>query len=373
MREELALSMTRGGVTVESHVEAACEWVREMVAPAFAEIDQSQSGATVIIRSSPGTGRSMPTDELLPCFALDHQLVFLPGRRTDSSLVLNDSAVGVRYDVHRDRVEVRPLGLAPDLRIGTFRVVRELAMVQALGADRLQLHAAGIAYGPGVVLLAGPRNAGKTTTLAHLAVTTGADIVANDRVLVERLDGSWQATGVPTIVSIRPDTMVRLPHAFAGQAAASRTVHLTLDEARAAPESRRLSPSGRGAMSLAQLAAAVGVPLRRGGRLSCVAILRVDETVGTFVQRPLGADEAMARLETARFGALTEPRPRTVFERWLGCDHDPSREQDLMHTLARTMSCVEVRVGPGLLRSERAGQALLQALLDAPSPPAPSS
>lgn len=367
----LALSLMQGGVSIDCRDAAVRSWLSEMLLPAFEVIQPSRAGAAVVVRPTPRhAGRVRRDAEVLPCFALDHQVVSLPAERTGSSTLVDDADVGVSYDLGPDSVEVRPLGAAPGLRIGVFRVVRELAMVQALGSSRVQLHASGLAVGGDVVLFAGPRESGKTTTLAHLAASTGADIVANDRVLVDRCETSWEVRGVPTIVSLRPDTMARLPNLFAAQESAGRTVHLTMAEAKGAPRSpQKTGVAERLAVSLPQLAASLGVSLAAGGTLGCIALLTIDETVGSFAVRPLRAGQAMTRLEASRFGAGTEPRPTTVFEAWLAGEHAPQQARVPVCDLAQTAECVDVRVGPGLLRSEQAAKDLLHALLAAPTKP----
>jgi hypothetical protein len=363
VRCNLMVSLIDGGTAVRCDNDDMAAWLREMMGPSVDLSAPGPAAVSVVIHSHPVLEPPRGTQWTEPCFALDTKVEFLPASRADSILRVEHSEKSVSYAIGGGEVVIAPSGPSPDLRIAAFAVVRELAVAQALLSPRLQLHAAGFAGGDAVALLTGPKGAGKTTTLAHLAASSGSSIVTNDRAIATPDVGSWQVQGVPTIVGLRAGTLERLPRLFDG--AARRTVHLTRNEIPLSRESeRRIKPGRLPSMSLAQLAERVGSPLAAGGRLASLSVLRVDESVQTFALRPLTPTEAERQIYHLRFGMITEPRPLTVFEAMLGLKETPAFDRSLLGRLAAEVPCIEVRVGSGLLKSTQAGQELAAALLD---------
>ena len=146
----------------------------------------------------------------LACFRLDRRLVSCPGWiEPDGSILVADQEFGCYYHVQGKQVEVISRPQDRLARIGLMRVVRELAIQRALSrSETLDLHAAAFVFRGRAILLAGDKNAGKTTLLAHALTSPHTALMANDRVIV---DGRLQARGVPTVVSVRDDTEQAFP------------------------------------------------------------------------------------------------------------------------------------------------------------------
>jgi hypothetical protein len=359
--------LVEGGTAVRCDRDDTAVWLREMMGPAADFIADGPAGATVGVHAEPVLGPAPSATGSEPCFALDTKVDFLPSSG-GAPLRVEYAEKSVSYLLEGDQVTIAPSGPAPDLRVTTFMVVRELAVAQALATPMLQLHAAGFASAGRVALLTGPKGAGKTTTLSHLAASSGCAIVANDRALARDGADGWEVRGVPTIVGIRPDTMALLPDMYAG--ADERAVHLTCDELPStAAEHRLITPGRVPSMTLAQMARRAGVPLAAGGRLASLSVVRIDDTVPSFSMRRLDPPEAEEAIYPLRFGMVTEPRPLTVFETMLGLTSPPSFDRMLLRRLVAAVPCFEVRVGRALLESASAGQELAAALL-APAAPA---
>jgi len=351
-------------VRVVCESDATAQWLREMLTPWFDLVQPRPDTPTVRVYESPRAegppGGSVTT---APCFALDRTVETAPARTVKGSVLIDHDAIGASYDITASEVVVRPYGPRPTARLGAFLVVRELLIARMPAGVHVQLHASAMRFGGDVIVMTGPAGSGKTTTLAHLAGSVGAGIVANDRTLVHPEGGSWQALGVPTIVGLRAGTLAALPHLLGAIASRGRTIHLTVTEAERAPASSRERVPGRHlAVSLAQLARRLAVPLVAGGRIGCIVMLVVDHDVHAFALRRLAPPEAGPRLLALRFGAATEPRPPTVFETWVGRHPGPVDDVTRLDALVRTTACAEVRVGPGLLAGEQAATDLLSAL-----------
>lgn len=345
----LALGAYRVGV--EGSDDALASWLTEVLQPGVAAVSPGGSDASVTVRSVAGGAPRFVGSRLVPCFALDRGLRWLPGAVVDGCLEVHDDAYGARFRVRERVVEVDVTGedLAP--RIAIFRVVRELLLAGALSRQRaVQLHASGVVLDGEAVLFVGPKRSGKTTLAAHLAIATGASLMANDRVAVRRGDrGRLWAVGLPSIVSVRSGTRELLPRLAARLPVAAHAARRSLAELPGAPP----APGGNERrFTLLQVARAAGVALASAAPLKAIAVVSVDDGVDVADVRAVHPASALTRLAAVRFGAATEPRPATVFEEAVG-----SRAVDdrvLLEEVAGSVPVVEVRAGAGLLASESA-------------------
>ena len=362
MGESFGLVLLDGRVRVDCERAETAAWLREMLMPAFAQVDASDQDVTVDVGASASDPAGPTTDVgLVPCFALDREIVHLPGRRSAIATVLDDAFFAAQYTVSTRRVDVRPAG-RPRLLGASFRVTREVGVIEAARAERTQLHASGVIDRGGVVLFAGPKESGKTTLVVHVASATGAGIVANDRVIVAREESGWIAHGVPTIVSVRQPTIALLPRVRWPVRGVEQPVMYTRAQLPQVRPAHDVSSSPL-TLSLAQLADAAGAPLESGGPVACIALVGRDDSMESFVVRRLPSDEAERRLRADRFGVGTEPRPATVFEHSLGHVDPPTIRPEVVERVAREVPCVELRIGSTFVSDGHAARALLDELL----------
>lgn len=74
----------------------------------------------------------------------------------------------------------------------------------------LLCHAAGVSRENRGLMLAGVSGRGKSTLALHL-VSSGADFVSNDRLLIQRVDGQMRMLGVPKFPRVNPGTILNNP------------------------------------------------------------------------------------------------------------------------------------------------------------------
>jgi hypothetical protein len=192
------------------------QWLRDCLEPHFRSEAAHDGDWQVTFSADPERfGRVMAqrvrtSDETVPFFALDSGLVALSRWNADDAeaMVAYDEEFDVFFTVRRAHREVDVLArdLRPWGRVALLRVVRELAMQEAVVQDGVFLHAAafecdGVAY-----VIAGPKNAGKTTLLIHALTCGDARFIANDRVLVLRSAQGYVVRGMPTLVGVRGGT-----------------------------------------------------------------------------------------------------------------------------------------------------------------------
>ena len=296
-----------------------------------------------------------------PCFALDRGVVSHPsGRTRDGVLVVDDGQYGTRSLLTRDGVTVVRTDPAPRSRAGVMRVVRELVTAQAVTDGQVQLHAALLERDGRVAVIAGPKEAGKTTLVARLAGLGVAALAANDRVLLASDDrGAWQAHAVGTIVSIRPRTRELLPALRDAFPDVASPAHLT-DAELAAAGTRPAPADARVKVSPAQFANAIGARRAGGGRIARIVLLAVDPQLDGYRLRPLATDPAGRALRRAEYGNRPDGLPRTVFEDWLGVA--PPSASDVWPALAHALPVSTLAVSPRVLHDDACAAALADLL-----------
>jgi len=224
----LAFRYLKHETLVATEATMHVEWLRDCLEPHFCAQAAHSGDWRVAFAADPDAYRALasqrraPGDEI-PFFTLDSRLVALPrwNDRGTGDTVAFDAEFDVFYTVRRERREVDVLAtdLRPWGRVALLRVVRELAMEEAVTAGGVFLHAAaferdGIAYA-----IAGPKNAGKTTLLIHALTSGGTRFVANDRVLLVPSAHGHEVRGMPTLVNVRAGTRAFFarhfdPHGF---------------------------------------------------------------------------------------------------------------------------------------------------------------
>ena len=221
--------------------------------------------------------------------------------------------------------------------------------------SRFELHASALADDGRIIVLAGPKEAGKTTLMARLASVGTLAIVGNDRLFVSPsrdASSGWRVRPIPTLVSVRPGTQALLPF-FADIPAVPSPGHLTMRELAAVLAERGVhDPDVRLKLSLAQFADAVGVPLCGEGELASVLLISVDPALDGFVIEPSPSAEARPLLDTVRYGSRVDGTPRTIFEEWLGVKRPPGADRVLLDQLAESVPVSTLRVGPRVLHDD---------------------
>ena len=367
--ESLTVDLAGGApITIRSELPGVLAWLEEMLAPGFSvqKQDDDATALRVTIGAEMVRDSEWTPEATFACFALDTEVLRLPGRAVGSSFVLEDEHWGTRYQLAPGSVRITPSRPDARVRLSALRVVREMATVGALAAGgRIQLHASCLAWEGRCLVLAGPKRAGKTTLLARLAASTGAEIVTNDRLILRDTAHGWQVTGVPTIVSVRPGTMRRLPELFRTVPAVVRPVDLALQEATsAAARFGVVTEPSQLSLSPAQLAHEVGSRLSQGGPLACLAVVGVQAGPGDFHVQRLSRAQAAETIEAVRYGASARADEPTVFARTFSAGGREPIRGALEHDLS-ALDWVRVGVTERFLTSPGAPEKLLRTLLPA--------
>ncbi len=365
---DAAYALPGGPVAVHTADESLRRWLDEFLLPGFDPFPSGDGMPHVVVTDDDSAGALEGFDALgpRPCFALDQRVVEHPAARSGAGdIVVTDEQYGTRYAIEADTIRVLRHDPAPRTRASVMRVIRELAIAQALAdGSRVQLHAAALAHDGRIVVLAGPKEAGKTTLTLRLASIAGLAIAGNDRILLSQStgrDGAWSVRAVPTVVSVRPGTRARVIGRFDDVPAVAAPAHLTLRELDAiGDECARHDAGERMKLSPAQFARAAGASLCGEAPLAHVVLVTVDPTLERFTLTPCTREQARAGLDDVRYGSRTDGTPRTIFEEWLGVTRPADADCARLDELADLVPVSTLRVGPRVLDDDALAAELLE-------------
>lgn len=285
-------------------VEAAEEplaWLREFVAPHFAVGDTSAPdraiGLTIDAKEHARLAAQGPREPGLAraCFTLDsgiaHGHVWNAPDATD---VVFDEAMGTFYRHDRRESSVVEVVAARDgaeTRLALLRAVREYAMLYAVRAGWVMLHAAAVSVGENAFVVAGPKRAGKTTLLLHALSTERAAYIANDRVALAVGPSGVTAHGLPTIVSVRKESAAWFPDLAARFARGGYHYGRRMAERNGDQEAPSTTARPTWGLSPGQLCDVLGAPMRASAHVAAVLFPRLGASTGSPTFEALDTDQ----------------------------------------------------------------------------------
>jgi len=337
-------------------VEAAEEplaWLREFVAPHFTAGDTGAPDQTIGLAidakeharlagqgpREPGLARA--------CFTLDSGIA--SGHvwsAPDGADVVFDEAMGAFY--RRDPrensvVEIVAARDGAETRLALLRTVREYAMLYAVRAGWVILHAAAVSVGEDAFVVAGPKRAGKTTLLLHALSTERAAYVANDRVALAAGPSGVTAHGLPTIVSVRKESAAWFPDLTARFARAGYHYGRRMADRNGDHEAASTLSRPTWGLSPGQLCDVLGAPMRASARVAAVLFPRLGTPPESMTLEALDADQAW----NAWQGSLLRTCPADgMFTIGPGGAADPDGGADPAGRLAALVPSFVCHLGP---------------------------
>ena len=340
-----------GPVATEVDIDdpAVALWLAEFLCPWFSA--EAPNGVAPNVRMTSSGERFSTLARLeaerhpqpLACFRLDRKVVSCPGWiEPEGTIFAADQDFGCYYHVQGNQVEVISRPQDRPARIGLMRVVRELAIQRALSrSEALDLHAAAFVFHGRAILLAGDKNAGKTTLLAHALTSPHTALVANDRVIV---DGRLEARGVPTVVSVRADTEQNFP--ALGRGLPRRAVLFHKDES-APADFARAGIERPLVLSLAQFATQLNSRLEPSAPVSAILFPEISPTTSGWSFSSMDPAEAAARLRRNIYGGALASGTEAIFQRMTGALPSLSQRELLVDRLAAAVPAVRCLLGKG--------------------------
>ena len=340
-------------IDVATDDAGAGRWLREFLTPWFTTGPPAECPLRVRLLASESAyaalerRRETATLEPRACFGLDRQSVELPGWDEDGDVVIADRERSCFYRVQARGVEIVAQPGVPRVRVGLMRVVRELAAARMLAQrSLLDLHAAAFAVAGRGVLLAGPKQSGKTTLLVDALASGRASLLANDRVIVDLGAQPARAFGLPTIVSVRTGTLrwfpslpQGLPERPALLSAAELAAQAGAAPASAAPLHLSMSPG--------QLAKRLGAGVAASAPIAAIVFPEIAPSATSWSLERLSREDGTHWLRESLYGGASGLRATTVFAQLaLGSRRLTPPRTTLLDRLASRVPCFRLRLGP---------------------------
>ena len=301
-------------IRCEAPEVAALDWLGEFIGRDFASvasISPAPADWTVRLAIDPAAyarAASAPVRGDAVAFVLDTGLSRLPlldhpGPGLWAHDVELTACYRVQYQAGRGEVLVLAGSHRPRVRSALMRPVREWAMDAAQQRGGALLHAAACALGGQAVIIAGPKEAGKTSLLTYLLMSAGARFLANDRVLIAPAPAAPRVQGIPTVVSIRRGTLALFPELWRRIEQGGYRLHATLAECAEQAQPARPWADGRLGLTTAQYCAACGGDVLPSAPAGLILFPRRTGRPGGLRLEPLPAAQRLRRLAACRFGA----------------------------------------------------------------------
>jgi hypothetical protein len=331
-------------------------WLEEFLTPSFTSVQDVEADCTVALvaddRSYDEMLRRGPHADgrQVDCFVLDSGLVRLPlWTSPTGDCVIFDQRFKVFYCINSDSSQVRILAGSRNLdaRFALMRVVREFAMSSSQTRDGLVIHGAAFAVKDNGIIIAGPKRAGKTVFLIHCLRIAEARFISNDRVVISLASSEPVLRGMPTIVTVRDQTLDLFPALEQPLLEGRYDYRLALgEENRDGAPAVRLRCGRSFDLSPAHFCALLRVGLSGQSRVRALLFPRVTEAAYGIQLRNLSAQAAHERLRAALFGSGSSRKTSQVFA--LASNDscvDQANIDRLCLALTTQVRCFECRLG----------------------------
>jgi hypothetical protein len=343
------------GVELSSDDTAALDFVVEYFDPWF-RVAQRRPEWVVTLSTAASTYARMraqlpPDATLRPCFAHDQQVLSLPTWFCDDVVNICDRKRSCFLRIRPGRVDLIAEAGTRRWRFTLLWVVQEIAATR-LRQSHVDVHAASVERSGRALLIAGPKNAGKTTLSFHLMKSCGFGLIANDRSFVDHQGAAPAVVGMPTAVKVRPPTMTRFPELCRGLPPVARPYLYSRTELDNAEPSEEPVGSVDFALTPNQIGSRLGAESHAAATLGAMVFPQVCDDEPVWSVERLTPDEVVAAVLTNLYGAATGERPATFFERFGGGRRHVSHA--LVTKIAAGVAGYRVRLG----RDAYAGGAL---------------
>jgi len=302
--------------------------------------------------------RRQPSDARpRPCFAHDQQVLSLDAWSADGVVNVCDPSRSCFLRICPRHVDLIGDPSTQRWRFTLLWIVQEIAATR-FRKTRIDLHAASVEHGGRAMLIAGPKNAGKTTLSLHLVRSAGCQFVANDRSFVGAAAPGHVVEGMPTAVKIRPPTLASFPELLHRLPPVARPYLYSLAELEGARPSDEEAEGVDFALTPIQIAVRLAAGTRAAAPLGAIVFPRVVDDEPSWELEPLPPFEVAAGLSANLYGAAIGERPTTIFEE--NGDGRASAPPGLIEAIAAGTRGFSLRLG----RAAYAGGTLNERLIE---------
>jgi hypothetical protein len=288
--------------------------------------------------------------EKIDTFALDRRMIDLPlWKSPDDERIIFQKGSKVFYRLNPKGTHVRVITPKDNssIRKVLMRVVREFTINHLHRSGNLLIHGAAIARGNKGVIIAGPKQSGKTTLLLHVLRQKGINFTANDRVIVNFDNGKTVLRGLPTIVKLRQKTLEMFSGLERHLLAKKYDYRLTLKEIKSGVF-KSMQPDSHGDFSISpvQLCQLLGVGQLSKANLRVVVFPHITGVRGKIRLEELPAELAAKRLKGSLFRAGSRRLTSSAFTLRKGnTNQDKNAVKELCLRLTSYVRCVDCYLG----------------------------
>lgn len=341
---------------------AALGWLCEFFGPALVPAE-AEPGWTLLLEPSAQERERVlatrPSDPDRPvCLAFDAFPVRLATWELGGALVIDDEERGCVIVV-RGR-ELTFIG-SPEVRRWRFSFLLVLQELIAAGmrSDHLQIHAATVERNGVGLVIAGPKMAGKTTTMMRLLRAGGWALMGNDRAFARAGDSGAFVHAVPLGINLREDTVEMYPDLRLRPRRLTRPYLHTTAELEAARGPAPSVGKRSDALTPAQFTDSLGAERAGSAPVGAFVFSAVRDDVEHFDLERLGATETEGLLEANVWGTGNPP---TLFSELAG-----TREPEvgrLATDLAGAVTGYRLGLGRGAIGDDGLAEALAELTTD---------
>ncbi|HXQ21862.1 MAG TPA: hypothetical protein VN812_09310 [Candidatus Acidoferrales bacterium] len=325
--------------------QRATEWLIMVTSAASAYVDMQHR---------------LPADAApLPCFAHDQQVLSMPAWPSGDVVNVCDADRSCFLRIRPGQVDLIADASTRRWRFTLLWILLEIAATR-LRQTHVDVHAACVERAGRALLIAGPKNAGKTTLSFHLMRSHGCRSIANDRCFIGGEAPALVVAGMPTAVKIRPQTLTEFPELHRGLPPVARPYLYTLAELETASPSEERPDAVDFALTPNQLALRLGADTHGAAPLGAIVFPQVCDDEATWAVEPLPTEDVVAGVYANLYGAASGGRPATFFEELGGGQRRPSRR--LVAAIAAAVAGYRVRLGRDAYADGTLGKRLLQLL-----------
>jgi hypothetical protein len=304
-------------IEVTSNDSAVVEFVVEYFDPWFPQTQRAAEWR-VTVDSSPSAYTAMQQQlpagaTRRPCFAHDQRVMSLPAWRSEGGLNISDADRSCFLRLRPGEVELIGNAQTRRWRFTLLWILQEIAATR-LRQTHVDMHAAAVEHDGRALVIAGPKNAGKTT-LSFYLMQAGWRSIANDRTFLSPRPRAVDVAGMPTAVKIRDATLSRFAELRSGLPAVARPYLYSLSELETArAEDEPLDAVGFFALTPNQIAFRLGADTCATARLGAIVFPQIGDDVAAWSIESLASEDIVVGIGANLYGALSGDRPATVFE-----------------------------------------------------------
>lgn len=249
-------------------------------------------------------------------------------------------------------------------RTALMRVIREFSMNHARTCGGHFVHSSAFSLDGKGMIIAGPKNAGKTSLLIYLLQNLPSRFITNDRVLISLNQYKFRLLGMPSVITVSKDTFAMFPQlesAFAKHRFHHRYTIDEILEENILPYKKETQIFTFSPGQFCTLLKAIPSP---GSPLSAVLFPKVSKTKEKMSLKILAPQEASEKLKTAELIKTALPS-QSIFNINTHKSYSPKNKLDYEEFTARLASqipCYDCILGPPTYESKESIDLIKQIL-----------